>query len=109
MPLNEVHQAIVTEDAKTLTRANGVGKKTAERIVLELKDKFGQLEDAVLPKGEEAAETAGDSAGDNRAEAVKALLALGYTKGEAVNALAAVKETDLTVEEYIKQALKKLF
>lgn len=109
MPLNEVHQAIVTEDAKTLTRANGVGKKTAERIVLELKDKFGQLEDAVLPKGEEAAETVGDSAGDNRAEAVKALLALGYTKGEAVNALAAVKETDLTVEEYIKQALKKLF
>ena len=109
MPLNEVRQAIVTEDAKSLTRANGVGKKTAERIVLELKDKFGQMEHVTLPKGEIAAETEGGGSGDSRAEAVSALIALGYTRGEAVNALAAVKETDLTVEEYIKQALKKLF
>ena len=39
----------------------------------------------------------------------ESLIALGYTKGEAVNAMAAVKGTDLTVEEYIKQALKRLF
>lgn len=109
MPLEEVHQAIVMEDAKSLTRANGIGKKTAERIVLELKDKFGQLEDVSMPQGG-ASETGADAGtGDSRTEAVNALIALGYTKGEAVNALAAVKETDLTVEEYIKQALKKLF
>lgn len=108
MPLAEVHQAIVLEDAKALTRANGIGKKTAERIVLELKDKFGQIEDVQMPEGFDSAASA-DGAADGRAEAVSALIALGYSKGEAVNALAAVKETDLTVEEYIKQALKKLF
>lgn len=108
MPLNEVHQAIILEDAKALTRANGIGKKTAERIVLELKDKFGHLEDAALPSGHDAVVSEGDAA-DNRTEAANALMALGYTKGEAVNALASVKDTDLTVEEYIKQALKRLF
>ena len=107
MPLNEVHQAIILEDAKSLTRANGIGKKTAERIVLELKDKFGSIEDAALPQGVEVA--AVSAASDNRTEAVNALLALGYTKGEAVNAMAMVKDADLTVEEYIKQALKRLF
>lgn len=108
MPLHEVHQAIILEDAKTLTRANGIGKKTAERIVLELKDKFGHLEDAALPSGNDIALTAADTA-DNRTEAANALMALGYTKSEAVNELASVKEADLTVEEYIKQALKRLF
>ena len=107
MPLNEVHQAIILEDAKSLTRANGIGKKTAERIVLELKDKFGSIEDAALPQGVQVSSVS--AASDARTEAVNALIALGYTKGEAVNALATVKETDLTVEEYIKQALKRLF
>ena len=107
MPLAEVQQAIVLEDAKSLTRANGIGKKTAERIVLELKDKFGQIEEVQMPEGLDAAFAQGAS--DSRSEAVSALIALGYSKGEAVNALAAVKETDLTSEEYIRQALKKLF
>lgn len=109
MPLGEVHQAIILEDAKSLTRANGIGKKTAERIVLELKDKFGYLEDAALTAGSDVSLTAAGDGTDNRTEAVNALISLGYTKGEAVNALAAVKESDLTVEEYIKQALKRLF
>lgn len=109
MPLNEVHQAIILEDAKSLTRANGIGKKTAERIVLELKDKFGELEDVAMPQGFEGASTPSSASNDSRTEAANALMALGYTKGEAVNALATVKETDLTVEEYIKQALKRLF
>lgn len=108
MPLSEVHQAIVLEDVKSLTRANGIGKKTAERIVLELKDKFGTIEDAAMPEGFSQVQT-GQSGTDSRAEAASALMALGYSKGEAVNALASVKETDLTAEEYIKQALKKLF
>lgn len=108
MPLNEVHQAIILEDAKSLTRANGIGKKTAERIVLELKDKFGALEDVAMPSGNDVSVVSGEAA-DNRSEAANALMALGYSKGEAVNALAAVKDTDLTVEEYIKQALKRLF
>ncbi len=108
MPLHEVHQAIILEDAKSLTRANGIGKKTAERIVLELKDKFGSIEETALPQGVQA-QTAVSASSDARTEAANALIALGYTKGEAVNALAMVPDTDLTVEEYIKQALKRLF
>ena len=108
MPLHEVHQAIILEDAKSLTRANGIGKKTAERIVLELKDKFGSIEEAALPQGVQVPAAASASS-DARTEAANALIALGYTKGEAVNALAMVPDADLTVEEYIKQALKRLF
>ncbi len=107
--LEQLQQAIVFEDAKALTKANGIGKKTAERIVLELKDKFsaegqdGQVQTAEMLMADES------GAVNGRAEAVNALIALGYTRGEATSALASVKETDLTAEEYIRQALKKLF
>lgn len=104
--LDQLQQAIVFEDSKTLTKANGIGKKTAERIVLELKDKFS------APEGS-ADEIGGDDAlmpqPGGKAEAINALMALGYTRGEATSALAGVKEKDLSTEEYIKRALKNLF
>lgn len=108
--LEQLQQTIVFEDSKALTKANGIGKKTAERIVLELKDKFsadnqsGELADNESVYGDSVSGTA-----DGRSEAVSALIALGYTRGEAASALAAVKEKDLTAEEYIKLALKNLF
>lgn len=107
--LEQLQQAIVFEDAKSLTKANGIGKKTAERIVLELKDKFtvsgqdGQIQSA------EDVMTDGIAAANGRSEAITALIALGYTRGEATGALSKVKDTDLTAEEYIKLALKNLF
>ena len=107
--LEQMQQAIVFEDAKTLTKANGIGKKTAERIVLELKDKFSSESpqgDVSLPEESAAAIREGES---GRAEAISALVALGYSRGEAVGALSAVKEEDLSAEEYIRQALKRLF
>ncbi|MBQ1352470.1 MAG: Holliday junction branch migration protein RuvA [Firmicutes bacterium] len=107
MPLHEVKQAIIFEDATSLTRANGIGKKTAQRVVLELKDKIGSAED-IAP----AAPGTGGSvpaANDEKTEAINALVALGYSKNEAVNALARVNGTDLTTEDYIKEALKTLF
>ena len=105
--LDQFKQAIVFEDSKSLQRANGIGKKTAERIVLELKDKFssaapdGSYLDAGAP--EEGAAQGG------RSEAISALVALGYSRGEATSALASIAEKDLTTEEYIKRALKNLF
>ena len=107
MPLHEVKQAIIFEDATSLTRANGIGKKTAQRIVLELKDKIGSAED-IAPA---APGTGGGvpAANDEKTEAINALVALGYSKNEAVNALARVNGTDLTTEDYIKEALKTLF
>ncbi|MBQ0079021.1 MAG: Holliday junction branch migration protein RuvA [Eubacterium sp.] len=108
--LEELQQAIVFEDSKSLTRANGIGKKTAERIVLELKDKF-KLDGGEAAAMSEAQVSAAGSApsGSGRAEAIEALQALGYSRGEATSALASVKENDLTSEEYIKKALKNLF
>jgi len=109
MPVHEVQQAIAFEDAATLTRANGIGKKTAERIVLELKDKFQDVGAAVLPQAAGGTAMEPGLPSDSRGEAITALMALGYTKGEAVNAVTAVEEPDLTTETYIKLALKRLF
>lgn len=107
--LEQLQQAIVFEDAKTLTKANGIGKKTAERIVLELKDKFSAEGQDGEPVAAENLMSDESGAVSRRAEAINALIALGYSRGEATSALASVKETDLTAEEYIRQALKKLF
>ena len=105
--LEQLQEAIAFEDAKALTKANGVGKKIAERIVLELKDKFAVsvesgMESTVISDGEQPA------AGGGRAEAVAALISLGYTRGEATSALAHIKDNDLSAEDYIKAALKNL-
>lgn len=98
MPLDQVKQAIVFDDPATLTRANGIGKKTAQRIVLELKDKVGSAGEMSVV----AEIVAGD---DSRSEAVDGLIGLGYSRSEALNALAGAAD-DLSTEEYIKQALK---
>lgn len=105
--LDQFREAIVFEDSKSLTKANGIGRKTAERIVLELKDKFS---DEGLSAQSGAEEDAVDGAfAGGRAEAISALLALGYSRPEVTSALAGIKEKDLTTEEYIKLALRNLF
>jgi Holliday junction DNA helicase RuvA len=102
IPVDQVKKAIVFEDTKTLTRANGVGKKTAQRIVLELKDKISDFED--IGQLSELAEQAALESG--RAEAVNALIGLGYSRSEAISAIGAVEGEDLTTEEYIRLALR---
>lgn len=106
--LEQLQQAIVFEDVKTLTKANGIGKKTAERIVLELKDKFS-TEEWISASDTEESSDRGQILSDGRSEAVSALISLGYTRGEASGALASITDNDLTAEEYIKRALKNLF
>ncbi|MBE6030438.1 MAG: Holliday junction branch migration protein RuvA [Clostridiales bacterium] len=105
-PVSELRKAIVFEDADFLTRANGVGKKTAQRIVLELKDKIG---DAGISSDMPVISDISSVSGDARGEAVSALIALGYSRAEAAGAVSAVAEQDLSSEDYIKRALKKLF
>ena len=104
--LEQLRQAIAFEDAKSLQKANGIGKKSAERIVLELKDKFA-ADAGIEPAQSQGGENVQPQPG--RAEAVSALMALGYSRGEAMNALSLVAEQDLTTEEYVKRALKNLF
>lgn len=97
--------AIATEDTKVLTNAQGVGKKLASRIILELKDKMlksgteissGDLQMPAMP-----------AAGGAEAEAVEALMVLGYSKPEALKAVGGVPAGS-TVEDIIRYALKNL-
>jgi holliday junction DNA helicase RuvA len=109
MSVDEIRKAIVFEDPTMLTRAQGIGKKTAQRIVLDLKDKLGNLTYSEGSGIELNTDYTGIEDNNPRAEALAALTALGYSRGEAAYALAAVKDNDLTTEAYIKQSLKKLF
>ena len=104
LPPSELKRAIAMGDAKAISAANGVCKKTAERVILELKDKVGSFDDDILAESDVFV-----PASDERSEAVAALIALGYTKNEAADAVGKVKKEDLTCEEYIKNALKNLF
>ena len=107
LSVEELKRAIAFEDAKEIARANGIGKKTAERIILELKDKMGTI-DGDIPAGVSVSNITAGSA-DARSEAISAMVALGYTKAEAFSAVSAVNDEGLTSEEYIKKALKNLF
>ena len=108
-PVSELKKAIAFEDVDFLTRASGIGKKTAQRIVLELRDKIGSIAGGKAAAPVYADIGAADSEAGKRAEAINALISLGYSRTEAANAVAAINEDGLTSEEYIKQALKKLF
>ncbi len=110
MSPEELKRAIAFEDVKEISKAPGVGKKTAERLVLELKDKVGGFDTDAVYKGDLSPDgSKASTEGNQRAEAISALIALGYGKSEAFDAVAHISEDDLTVEEYIKMALKRLF
>ena len=101
--------AVSSQDAKAIAKAQGIGPKTAARIVLELKEKVAK-EFATVQSGSEAqdffAEETG-ATGGNFAEAEKALMVLGYTKAEAQTALKGVPPT-ATLEEMVSAALRKM-
>ncbi len=104
--------AVCTEDKKTISKASGVGPKTAARIILELRDKLmkerdidDDLSTAIL---DHSAEAAGAPARGKLAEAQDALLVLGYSRAEAQNVLKGIDIQALSIEEIIKEALKKL-
>ena len=94
--------AIATEDIKALSVGQGIGKKIAQRIALELKDKVGA---DTITTGVELVQKV-DVATGERAEALSALMALGFTKNEAENAIKAVFVNGMATEEIISQALK---
>ena len=96
--------AVMTQDDKTITMAQGVGKKLAQRIILELKDKLGasQLE---LNTAQMAA-SGTPVRGSKTAEATAALVGLGYSQAEAAAALKGLDVENLSIEDIIRQALR---
>ena len=102
----QVAMAIATDDIKTITRAQGVGKKIAQRIVLELKDKLAKSlssEDTSLP----SASAAANAAMGNIPKAIEALGVLGYSPAD-VSGILATMDSALPVEQLIAQTLRQM-
>lgn len=112
MSADELRMAVISQDAKAIAKAPGVGTKTAQRIILELKDKIS-LEDTAMMREVNQVPQGSMLTGKSQAqtEVVEALTALGYSPSEALRAVKAVlQETpDLDVEALLKAALKKMF
>ncbi len=98
LSIDELIQAVSLQEAGLLTRVPGIGKKTAERLLLELKDKF-TLDSALSIKGSGITSISQD--------VLNALIALGYNERDSLNAVKSL-DTNLTVNDGIKQALKYL-
>lgn len=99
--------SIITGDEKALTVAQGIGKKIAQRIILELKDKLAKGQ--IAPKGESYGGTGMTVIPQNKSsEAAAALAVLGYSQSEVAMALKGIDVEALSLEDIIKQALKKM-
>ncbi len=108
MTPDDLRFAVLGEDAKAIAKAPGIGTKTAQRVILELKDKLS-LEDAFEAKTAHVAEANTNSLSSVKNEAVQALVALGYSSSEALKAINGVELTEnITVEEVLKEALKQM-
>lgn len=106
---DKLSSAIINEDTKAISRASGVGAKTAARVILELKDKIAKQYFAPTDTSVSVASVQTASKGKgNLSEALDALIVLGYSRAEAQKALAGI-DPKLEVEKIIPLALAKLF
>lgn len=101
---NDIINAVVSNDIKSLTTVPGIGPKTAQRMILELKDKFSAEDLFVLYDDGEEDQSETSHTGD----AIDALEALGYARMDAMNVVKKVYTEGMEVEEILKRALKIL-
>ena len=98
----EIVMAILTDDIKTLSKSPGVGRKTAQRVVLELKDKCSMQDAVAIPT------QGGVTIEGAKFEAMEAMEALGYSRAEAAKAVNAVAAKDMDASAIISAALRKM-
>ena len=106
---DSLRYAIMSGDVKAITKAPGIGARTAERLILELKDKI-QIDESMISREIKASRPAGQADTPQKREAVEALVSLGYGQAEAmkaVNAIEGIEEMDSGA--VLKAALKKMF
>lgn len=106
MSADALRMAVIAQDVKAIAKAPGIGTKTAQRVILELKDKIS-VEDAFTDR-EVLPAAAGEVSGQARQEAVEALIALGYPASDAMRAVKSVEQDDMDVEALLKAALRKV-
>lgn len=106
MSVDQFKMAVVEENTSALSKISGLGKKTAERIVLELKDKVGVAE------AWKAAASAGEGGSSSLTDAILALISLGFKQTEAQRAVEAVRKTageeSVSTDQLVRQALQRL-
>lgn len=109
---DDLRMAIITGDSKSISRAQGVGGKTAERVILDLKDKVANADFAFglgYQYGKSLYPFSSDSFDNPLSEAMEALTSLGYTRSEAGRILGRLKiDKDMTTEDILKDALKSI-
>ncbi|MDZ7787319.1 MAG: Holliday junction branch migration protein RuvA [Halofilum sp. (in: g-proteobacteria)] len=108
MSADDFARCIETDDVTALTRLPGIGKKTAERLIVEMRDRLSDtdLRDALPAAGGQAPAADGDGAADPVADATSALVALGYRQAEAMKMIRALDTTNLATEDIIRRALQ---
>ncbi|APV38719.1 Holliday junction DNA helicase subunit RuvA [Pseudomonas sp. 478] len=109
LEVDELVRCVQSQDTSALTKVPGVGKKTAERLLVELKDRFKAWETvpamfALVPNQPGGPDTTPVATAEN--DAVSALISLGYKPQEASKAISAIKEKGLSSEDMIRRALK---
>ena len=107
LEVDELVRCVQAQDTSALTKVPGVGKKTAERLLVELKDRFKAWEQvpsmfALVPNQPDAPVPVASAESD----AVSALISLGYKPQEASKAVSAIKDKTLSSEDMIRRALK---
>lgn len=103
---DDLRFAVLAGDVKAISATPGIGKKTAEKLIIELKDKL-DLDEMLHPSGQvETAGSADTAVNSVQSEAVQALVALGYGSTESLKAVKKVNLENTTVEEVLKEALK---
>lgn len=109
---DELRFAVMSGDVKAISAAPGIGRKTAEKLIVELKDKL-KIEDLLdhAAHGGDGPDVVSGGASDSgmQAEAVQALVALGYGSAESMRAVKKTSTECTTVEDILKEALKFLF
>lgn len=105
---DELRMSIFAGDAKTISKAPGIGKKTAEKLILELKDKIS-FEDSIQFYGNLSSGTDKNEQAIAKTDAIEALVALGYSQTESVKVVQSIAlESGMDSETILKEALKKM-